>query len=154
MISDEERKVMIVDRDVIKKLTPTAQVKELMLECLADGKEHNRKEITKYVKMAGEEMGLPTFSKGNISGGIFQAAKAEVCEKVASATYRLKKASHNENFSQAILNDICEFEEKIIALLRSVDIVNVSEFEMQRVILAKGLISDLASWKEKFENRQ
>lgn len=135
-------------REVIKKLTPTAQVKALMLECLADGKEHNRKEITEYIKTAAEEMGLPPYSDGNLSGGIFQAAK--MCEKLASATYRQKKDIHTTSFSQAMYDEVSEFEEKVIALLRSVDIVNTSDAELKQIISAKELLSELAIWKEKF----
>lgn len=137
-------------RTLLKKLTPTAQVKELMLECLADGKVHSRKEIIAYIKDACEEMEIPQYTEGNISGGIFQATKAESCEKVASAAYRLKKDLYTANFSQTVIDAICDFENKLVSLLRSVDIVDLSDLDTERIVTLKKLISDLKSWKERF----
>lgn len=122
-----------MEREQLLRETPTAQVRILACEKLADGQIHSRKELVDYIVDCGNTMNLPQFREGHLSGGIRQALTNMNCEVLGRAKFRATINLQERSvlsLSQRAAQACQAFREQMISLSREMDYVNAGEDEM------------------------
>lgn len=152
-----------MNKEILLKHSPTAQVRLLTLEVLSDGKVHSRKDFLAHIKDAAVRFGLDGYSMGCISGGIQQAVNSKGCEKIGSATYQIAGGidmsaygaeasfSSGDNLNKKAAELCRDFSEKLIVLSRTVDFVSASDKEIKLLMQMRECISKVDDWTEAFD---
>lgn len=143
-----------LNKEIIIRHHPTAQVRLLCCELLNDGKVHTRKELINYVNSKGNEWGLEPFSEGCLTGGLRQAVINMKCEKLGSGIYQAPlKNSMDELSLPKKVAEICDsYIDRISEISREIDYIEADENEIEMLIKLKNFVIDLKKWKDTFEN--
>ncbi len=131
---------------------PTAQVRILVEEFLADGKVHSRKEIVTYLQQQAKLLGIPVFREGHIAGGIREATTNLDCEKMGRAVFRLKTFCDEEEESCGQrAADICKTAmEQLVVISREIDYVNANEQEIMLLEKVRECVQQLKRFQGEF----
>ncbi len=143
-----------MDREILLKMSSTAQVKILCDELLADGKPHTRKEIEHYIELKLKLLGIIVPSQGCISSGILQSVKKENCIKLGTGLYQLELIS-GENAKKergAKAADCLQTAiNTLTALTRTIDYVTADDSEIAELDKLKNCINGISKLRDQFQ---
>ena len=143
-----------MDKNRILIEKPTAQVRIMSEEFMADGKIHSRKQIVDYVQQQGKMLGLPPFRESHLAGGIREATTNLQCEKLGRGTFRAvfsEKGSELSCWDRAA--SICDKAiEQLTDVCRDIDYVNANDKELELLATARDCVKKLHDYKDNFKS--
>ncbi len=158
-----------MDRDQLMSMTPTGQVRVLVMELLADGGIHSRKELVDYAKNQGKRYGLAPFREGHIAGGVREAITNMNCVKLDRAMYRAGQTENAVNMGNMGRNDkndvmtmppsvseqaaaVCaDVRRRMTDLSRQIDYVTAGDEELELLARIRECVKKMEEFEAEFK---